>query len=90
MVISNHFLTDLVHHPIETTILKWMAIRFQVYWGFKTFIFPWVFWGSKGSTSASDPVKDTVASLDMAKVAGQAVVAAANGDAAQWQLLGKK
>ena len=32
LVISNHFsCKDLVHHPIETTILKWMAIRFQEY-----------------------------------------------------------
>ena len=31
MVISNHFLyEDLVHHPIETTIYKWLALGFQV------------------------------------------------------------
>ena len=30
IVIANHFLNkDLVHHPIETTIYKQMAIRFQ-------------------------------------------------------------
>ena len=31
-MISNHFLfKELVHHPIETTTIKWMAMRFQVY-----------------------------------------------------------
>ena len=30
MVISNHLLyKDLVHHPIETTIYKWLALGFQ-------------------------------------------------------------
>ena len=30
MVISNHFLyKDLVHHPIETSIYKWLALGFQ-------------------------------------------------------------
>jgi len=29
MVISNHFLyKDLVHHPIETSIYKWLALGF--------------------------------------------------------------
>ena len=31
MVISNHFLyKDLVHHPTETSIYKWLALGFQV------------------------------------------------------------
>ena len=31
LVISNHFpCKDLVHHPIETTIYKWLALEFQV------------------------------------------------------------
>ena len=30
MVISNHFLyKDLVHHPTETSIYKWLALGFQ-------------------------------------------------------------
>ena len=31
MLISNRFLyKDLVHHPLETSIYKWLALGFQV------------------------------------------------------------